>query len=208
MTTPRRRAPAKRTAKAAAPRQSQRERLLGRPRPSLPYRLLVDPDGAEKARAELAKVQEQTRQVLLKQAEGSPAYRAAKKRRADAEALVDACYETVRLHALPPARFAELEAEHPPTAEQMERTKVEREQAKQRAEELPGWPNYAESFWPAALAESADNGMSVDDWSAFLAEHVSGGESAGLRSALLNVNAVERAADPLVLPKGWTPTIS
>lgn len=205
MTAPRKRAPAKRT-RAAAP--SQRDRLLGRPRPSLPYRLLVDPDGAEKARAELARVQAQTRQVLLKHAEGTPAYRTAQQRRADAEAAVEACYEVLVLRALPPARVAELEAEHPPTGQQMEQAKAEREQARQREEELPGWPNYADTFWPALLAESVDGHMTAEDWTTFLAEHVSGGEAAGLRRALLSVNTAERAADPLVLPKDWTRTIS
>jgi len=174
----------------------------------VPYRILVDPDGAERARAQLATVQAQTRQVLLGAKEGTAAYRAAKKRRADAEAAVDDCYETILLRALPPARFAELEAEHPPTAEQMDQVKTEREQAKRRDEELPGWPNYAEPFWPALLAEAVDGDMTADDWATFLAEHVSGGEAVGLRAALLNVNHLERAADPLVLPKGWTPTIS
>jgi hypothetical protein len=191
-----------------AAEQSQRDRLLGRPRPSLPYRILVDPDGAERARAQLATVQVETRPVLLKAKEGTSAYRAAKKRRADAEAAVDDCYETIVLRALRPARFAEMEAEHPPTVEQMDQVKAEREQARQRGEELPGWPNYAEPFWPALLAESVHGDMTADDWATFLANHVSGGEVAGLRTALLNVNHMERAADPLVLPKGWTPTIS
>lgn len=206
MTAPRKRAPAKRT-RAAAP--SQRDRLLGRPRPSLPYRLLVDPDGAEAARAELARVQAQTRQVLLKQPEGSAAYRTAQKRRADAEAAADACYETIVLRALPPARLEQLEVEHPPTPEQRARVAEQRARAKENGEPEPDWPSWNdETYWPALLAECADNGMAAEDWATFLAEHVSTGEANGLKQAVLAVNRLERAADPLVLPKGWTPTIS
>lgn len=210
MTAPRKRAPAKRQPrKAAAPKQSQRDRLLGRPRPSLPYRILVAPDEVEQARQALAKAQEDARQVRLKAGRDSPAGKRAAKPVADAEAVVDACYETIVLRALPPERVEALDAEHPPTAEQMERVKAEREQAAKRGEQPPDWPSWNDAtYWPALLAECADGDMAVDDWVSFLAEHVSTGEAAGIKQAVLAVNRLERVADPLVLPKGWTPTLS
>lgn len=209
MTAPRKRAPAKRQPrKAAAPRQSQRDRLLGRPRPSLPYRILVAPDEVEQARAALAEVQVAARQARLGD-NAAAAKRAAQQVRA-AEAVVDACYETIVLRALPPERIEELDAEHPPTAEQMDKAKAEREQAVQRGEQVPEWPSWNDAtYWPALLAESAtEAGMTANEWAAFLAEHVSTGEAAGLKQAALAVNRLERVADPLVLPKGWTPTHS
>lgn len=211
MTAPRKRAPAKRQPrKAAAPKQSQRDRLRGRPRPSLPYRILVAPDEVDEARQALAKAQEDARQVRLKAGRDSPAAKRAAKPVSDAEAAVDACYETIVLRALPPERIEELEAEHPPTAEQMEKAKAEREQAQQRGEQLPDWPSWNDdTYWPALLAECAtEAGMTADDWAGFLAENVSTGEAAGIKQAALAVNRLERVADPLVLPKGWTPTRS
>jgi hypothetical protein len=200
-------APGERAAADGQP--SQRDRLLGRPRPSLPHRILVDPDGAAAARDHLAVVQRRARQVLLKADDESPEAAQARAELADAEAAVEACYETIVLHALPPARLAELEAEHPPTPEQMVAAQAERQEAHKRGELLPEWPAYADAFWPAVLAESAvDADMTVQDWSEFLAERVSAGERAGLRVAVLNVNRLERVADPLVLPKGLTPTVS
>lgn len=195
--------------KAAAPKQSPRDRLLGRPRPSLQHQLLVNPDGIEAARAQLSKVQAETRQTFVKEQEGSAAYKAAAKRRESAEAAVEACYETIVLRALPPQRVEQLETEHPPTAEQMERCRTQREQAKQRGEDLPDWPSWNDdTYWPALLAECAETDMTVEDWAAFLAQNVSDGEARSLKMAALQVNRQERVADPLVLPKGWMPTIS
>jgi hypothetical protein len=169
----------------------------------------VDQAGAEAARVELARVQAETRPALVREAEGTPKHRQATRRRTDAEAAVDACYETLTLRALPPARWEELSAAHPPTAAQMDRCKAEREQAAKRGEEPLDWPSYDDAtFWPAALAECVDGDMTGDDWTAFLAEHVSRGEVRGLKLAVLQVNTAERVADPLVLPKGWTGTTS
>lgn len=208
-TTPRKRTPAKRTTKAAALQQSQRERLLGRPRPSLPHRILMDHDQVDPARAELAKVQREARQVQVRANATAAQKAAAQSRVVDAEATVEACYETIVLRALPPRRVEQLETEHPPTEQQMAKVRSDRERAQQRGEELPEWPQYNEdTFWPALLAESADGDMTVEDWSGFLAEHVSSGELVGLRMAALQVQHAERSADPVVLPKGLMQTLS
>lgn len=209
MTAPRKRAPAKRTSRAAAPRQSQRERLRGRQRPSMPYRLLVDADDVAAAREALAKAQREARQVLQRDTSTQAQRKYAEKTVAETEAAVDACYETITLRALPPPRWEELEAAHPATPEQMARAREQRQAAQQRGEDPPEWPAYDDAeFWPAALAEVADGDMTVEDWRAFLAENVSTGEAAGLKRAVLQVQAQERVADPLVLPKGLTEILS
>jgi hypothetical protein len=205
MSAPRKRAATK---TAAVAQQSQRDRLLGRPRPSLPYPLLVDPDRVETARAELARVQQRVRQVVLKEEPGNARYRRAEKSIRDAEAVVDGCYETLILRALPTRGEVTTErliAAHPPTDAQMAAAKLEREKAKTRGEDLPPWPDWDDdTLRPALLAACAEGGMSEQDWTEFLAGHVSDGEARALWLACLAVNERERVADPLVLPKGWT----
>lgn len=212
MTAPRKRAPAKRTTKAAAAQQSQRERLLGRSRPSTSYRLLVDAAGIEAARKTLERVERQTRQTLLREESGSDAYKRAEKQLAAAQSAVDACYETIWLTALPMSgevTWEKLVSAHPPTAEQIERTRKERDEARARGEDQPPWPQWdEETFYPAALAACCDNGMSADDWREFLDQHVSGGELAGLQLALIEVNAKERVADPVAVPFGLRQMLS
>lgn len=210
MSTPRKRAP--RGSTATASRQSQRERLLGRPRPSLSYPLLVDPDGAQQARDEVDRVQREARQVMLREDKTSPAYKAARRQVEKAQQALDACYETIVLRALPTDGEVTAEgllAAYPPTDKQVEQARAEREQARQRGDDLPPWPTCDEhAVLPVMLEASVDNGMSADDWRTFLAEHVSEGERRALWLACLTVNQRERVADPLVLPKGSTLTSS
>lgn len=169
----------------------------------------MDADAAEQARAELARVQREARQVQVRANATAAEKQAAQDRIAAAAAAVDGCYETIVLRALPPRRVEQLEAEHPPTEEQMAKARADRERAQQRGEELPEWPQYDEdTFWPALLAESVDGDMTADDWEAFLTEHVSSGELVGLRMAALQVQHAERTADPVVLPKGLMQTLS
>lgn len=200
-------APRRRTT-AAAGGQPLRDRLLSRPRPSLPYTLLVDPPAAAQARAKLAAAQAEARQAMLQHGESSPAHRRAAKRVADAEAAVEACYATITLTALPtggPVTMETLAAAHPPTQQQIEAAREARAQAAQRGQDQPPWPEWDEdAFIPAVLAECSDAGMSADEWREFLASHVSDGERRGLWRTVLAVNALERVADPLVLPKGST----
>lgn len=175
----------------------------------MPYRLLVDETNVAQARQAFDDAQREHRVVRKREQEGSAAVKASAAKLADAEAKVDACYETLTLRALPPRRVAELEAAHPPTEAQMERAKAERERAKKLGEDIPPWPAWNDdTFWPALLAECVDGDMTADDWVGFLAENVSGGEAAGLKTAVLNVNTAERVADPLVLPKDLTRILS
>ena len=212
MSTPRKRAPGKRGAAAAASGQSQRERLLGRPRPSLAYRLLVDGDGLEQARKEHERVRVRTRQTLLRADPGSPEYRKAQRDLDKAQAAVDVCYETIVLRALPTdgeVTSEKLMAAHPPTDEQVARVKAERDKAHQQGRDLAPWPEWNDDTFPAALlAACAESDMSEQDWREFLAGHVSDGEKRGLWLAALAVNERERVADPLVLPKGLTGMLS
>jgi hypothetical protein len=186
---------AKRNGSKAGSRQ--RDRLLARPRPSFPFPIRVA-DPAE-ARQQLQQVEQETRQAVLRHDKGTPEYEAAKQRLVDAKAEVDACYETVILTAMPPAAYEQLKAEHPPTAGQVT-------QAGQDGDPPPD--ANVDTFVPAVLAAGCDNGMTAVDWAAFLAERCSDGERQELRVCALAINERPRFAEPLVLPKGWTPTLS
>lgn len=187
---------------------SQRERLLGRQRPTVRYPLLVDADGAEHAQQALLQAQARARQVRLSGGDATDADRQVD----EAQQALAACYETIVLRALPLSGDVTVEtliAAHPPTAKQMEQAKAERDLARQRGEPIPDWPSWnPDTYKPALLAATAEGDMSADDWREFLAGNVSEGEDRGLWRACLAVNSTERAADPLVLPKGWMTTTS
>ncbi|SCL31944.1 hypothetical protein GA0070616_4361 [Micromonospora nigra] len=182
---------------------------MGRSRPTLPYRLLVDVDGAEQARQRLERAAAAARQARL-------AERGLDEALAEvdaAQAELDGCYETIVLRALPLSGTVTVEtltAEHPPTEAQMAEAKVAREKARAAGDPVPPWPAWnVETFQPALLAASApDAGMSPDDWASMLGTRMSAGEVRGLWAACMAINLTGRAAEPVVLPKGWTTTRS
>lgn len=200
MATPRKR--------AAKPQQSQRDRLLGRPRPSVRYPLLVDPEGAEALRPDLEAAQRALRHAIMR--EDDDAKRRAERRLKAVRDRLERCYEMVLLQALPPDELEALGAAHPPTAEQMDAARRERDEAQRRNEEPPPWPVVNDAtYYPELLARCAvEAGMTADDWTKLLSERVSEGERRGLRMAVMSVNASERAAEAMVLPKGWMTTNS
>jgi hypothetical protein len=187
--------PAKR--KTAAAGRSPRERLLGRPRPSLPYPILVD-DPSD-ARRNLERVERTARQVMLRHDEGTKAHKAARAELDAAQQAVDGCYQWVILQAMPPAEYEQLKAEHPPTEAQLGAAK--------QAGELPPDCDTA-AFVPEVLAASTDVGMSAQDWAALLDQNMSDGERQELRVVVLGLNERSRFAEPVVLPKGSTMTPS
>ncbi|KXK63352.1 hypothetical protein AWW66_03295 [Micromonospora rosaria] len=186
----------------------QRERLLGRSRPSVPYRMLVDEAGAARAQEALAVAQRHLRQVTL--ADRSPEEVAEAHARVDAASReLDGCYETVVLRALPlvgEVTAESLIADHPPSEEQMAAVKAKREEARRAGDELPPWPAWDDAtFRPALLAASAEGaGMSAADWAEMLSTRMSAGEVRGLWAACVAINLTGRAAEPVVLPKGST----
>ncbi|WFE45302.1 hypothetical protein [Verrucosispora sp. WMMD1129] len=189
--------------------KAQRERLLGRSRPKLPYRILVDEDGADRARQRLDVANAAARQARL--ADRGVAEALAEVEAAQAE--LDGCYETIVLRALPltgKVTVETLTAEHPPTPEQMAAGKKAREDARAAGDPVPPWPAWNDdTFRPALLSASApDAGMSAEDWSEMLGSRMSAGEVRGLWAACLAINLTGRAAEPVVLPKGSTTTTS
>ncbi|MEU8264482.1 hypothetical protein AB0C02_28150 [Micromonospora sp. NPDC048999] len=187
-------------------RKSQRDRLLGRSRPSLPYPLLVDPDGAARARERLERAQVVARQARLTGRDQD----AAEAELVAAGEELAGCYETIVLRALPmrgEVTVEKLIAAHPPTQKQMAQAKTDRDEAQQRGEKPPDWPSWDDdTYRPALLAATAESDMTADDWTDMLAERMSTGEVAGLWAACLAINSSARATDAVVLPKGWIRT--
>ena len=188
----------------------QRGRLLARKRPTTSYAILVDPDAVVAARAALAEAQQNARQARHKVGKGrAQVIRNADKAEAAAQATVDACYETIVLRAMEPDELEALISAHPPTDEQVQRTKEQRDRAGNRGETLPDWPSWDDlTFRPALLAACSENGMDAYDWAVFLKSNVSNAEKVGLWRAVMEVNHRERVADALVIPKELMQMIS
>lgn len=188
---------------------SQRERLMRRRLPSASHRLLIDPERAEQARQALVKARTEARAARRKEDADPAQLRKLDKAVDAAEAELDACFEVLRLVAIPAKELEDLAGEHPPTKEQMAKAKQERDRAKQRGEPLPDWPEFNEdTYWPALLARCIEGDMTAEDWREMLAGRLSAGEVRALKNALVDINYEERSADPLVLPKGLTQIIS
>lgn len=170
---------------------SLKARLAGRQRPTLVYPLLVDADAHVEAVTALDEAVRAWRQVALR--DDNDSERLAAQSTVDAaRAAVDACFEQIRLQAMPPAEYERLIAAHPPTDEQRGKGEI--------------WN--PDSFRAALLAACTAGDMTEQDWAEFLAERCSTAERQGLFVAALAVNEQERVAESLTVPKGWTPTRS
>jgi hypothetical protein len=162
---------------------SLRARLLARERPRAEFRLrITDPATADRALREASTA---WRLAVYRDGDDSDAARDAKAKADEAQAEVDACYETLQLTALPPADMEALITAHPPTAEQREAGQT---------------PWNTETFRPALLAACVEGDMTEADWADFITKGpVSLGEVAALWAAALGVN--DRTPDASV-PKG------
>ncbi|WP_160051426.1 hypothetical protein [Nocardiopsis sp. FR26] len=161
-----------------------RDRLLSRERPVATYPCRVasveDTEAAEQAlavarRAALA-VREDDKQAAAK----------AKKLLDAAEKKRDACYEKIRLRALPPEDFEELGDAYPEAEEKAdEKTKVASNEA----------------YLHAVFLASVEGDLTEDEWTTFVHQNLSTGERNDLYNLAIAVNGRVRALDPSV-PKG------
>lgn len=130
-----------------------KDRLASRQRPSTTYRLRIDDDAA--ARSELAAAHD---------ADSIAA----------AQAVVDACYETLTITALPPVEMEALLAAHPATDEQRAKDKTVFNQ---------------DTFVPALLAACIDSDVTEADWADYVSKGaMTTGEVNALFAAAWEIN--------------------
>lgn len=150
-------------------KKSQRDRLLGRTRPTLTHHLRVDDDTAARAAVEAAREQLAAAEMRFDPRAGE----AVKEARAALEAaqgLLAECYEPVVLRAMPPKEFEELVAQHPARKDETER-----------------WNN--DTFPRAAFLASVTGELSRTEWETVLDEQLSEGERNAICLDALRVNA-------------------
>lgn len=163
-------------------KKTQRDRLMGRTRPSDTYHLPVGEDAEMRAAAgavEAAQEALSTARMRLDD-RADEAATEAEGVLAQANAALAALYEPVVIRAMKPESFELLVAEHPARKDTDER-----------------WNK--DTFPRALFLESVVGEMSREDWEAFLAEQCSQGEQNGLFYMAQYVNA--RTPDGTI-PKG------
>lgn len=177
---------------------SLRERLRARERPSLDYELPVgDVMGAQRA---LAAAEEAHREALRRAARVSTAEDASDAEQAEAQAAVeetreavaqakealDACYEHIRLTAMPPDEYEALKALHPPR---------------------PGTDDieYNVRTFPKAVFLACATELTPEEWEPILRENLTHAERQDL---FLLADAVNARLVNAALPKGSRPTRS
>lgn len=158
---------------------SLRERLKARPRPSAVFKLRMEDD--TKQREELAKANLAVTLARNVHEDGSGELVEAERKFQQAQDELDACYEPLRLVALPPEEYEALLASHPPTEEQ-------------RKKDSDAMWN-GDTFPFALIAVTVEGDMSEDDWREMHKEgRLNIGEFHRLFLECLEVN--NRAANP------------
>jgi hypothetical protein len=168
-------------------------RVRKRGLPSVDFPLLVvDGDELAVAQRKLAEASERLRRAerILDPAKPERVKEAknAKRAFAPAEKAFDACWERIRITAMPPDEFEQLKSNHPPTPEQLK--------------DDPEVEYNKSTFRPALLSACAEGNKSVDEWRDMLKEQFSEGERQEIFTAALGINAGTRMVESVVLPKG------
>lgn len=167
---------------------SLKERLLNRERPTATYPCRVAPvEETQSAETALAVAR---KTALSVKADDKPAARKAKKMLDDAVARRDACYEPIKLRALPPADFEALGDTYPDAPDD-----ATDEVRRQRDEE----------YLHAVFLASVEGDLTGPEWTEFVQQHLSTGERNDLFNLAIAVNGRVRALDPST-PKGSTGT--
>lgn len=175
------------------------DRVKKRGRPSVPFRLLVvEGEELTAAMEKERQAASRLRQAIVRDDPEKPdrvkELAAAKRAKKRAEKDVQACWETIRLTAMPPDEYEDLKAAHPPTPEDLE------------ADPEAEWSK--SSLRPALLASCAEGGLSAEEWQTMLAERFSKGERQDIFTTALAINESTRVVESVVLPKGSTGTSS
>lgn len=154
------------------PKVGRRERFLARRRPAVDYQLAVIDE--TDAVAELTAAKDALDTARFREDEGADqAVAAAEARLAQARASVEACYEAVKLTALPPVEFEQLVAkpEYAPRDGKSEK-----------------WN--ADTFPRACFLACVDTSdLSADEWAEFVDGSLAQGERESLFMTAVGINA-------------------
>lgn len=150
-------------------KKTQRDRLMGRTRPTDSYHVLVDDDTAARGAVEAAQEALSIAQMRLddRAAEAVTEAQAALEK---ARVELAACYEAIVMRAMEPKAFEALVTEHPARKDKEER-----------------WN--AETFPRALFLASVIGEMTVEEWKTFLDKQCSEGEQTGLLLTAQLLNA-------------------
>jgi hypothetical protein len=171
------------------------DRIRSRQRPWVDYKLLaVDGEQLAAAQKKATEAAGRLRQAILREDPDKPErvkeLAAARRAQARADKAMLACWESIRLTALPPDEYEQLKAANPPTGEEL------------AADKDAEWSTAA--LRPALLAACAEGGLSVDEWQTLLDERFSVGERHEIFTTALAINESSRVVESVVLPKGST----
>lgn len=169
------------------------DRVKSRKLPTIHFSVLVvDGDELEAAQQKLAEALERRRRaernLVPEKPERVKEFDLAKQAVKRAEKVFEACWEKIRLTAMPPDEYEDLKSEHPPTPDQLKND--------------PDLEYNKSTFRPALLAACAEGGYSVEEWQRMLAHQFSDGERQELFTTALAINAGTRVVESVVLPKG------
>ena len=163
---------------------SLRDRLLQRERPVATYVCRVAPvDQTQQAEQELAAAKKAALGVRV---DDTKATERARQAAQDALERRDACYEKIRLQALPPAEFEALSDVYPlagPDADDQTRLEAD------------------EAYLHAVFLATVQGDLTEQEWTTFVHTNLSTGERNDLYTLSTAVNGKVRALDPSV-PKG------
>lgn len=163
---------------------SLKERLKARPRPTSKFHLRMVDDTEQQSA--LAEAKHELLVLTIKDGtEGTDELAEAQKKVDALQAEVDACYEALTLVSLPPEDFEALISAHPPTAQQ-------REEAKRQKDDDPAWN--VDTFRPSLLEACVEGDMTDADWQdMYKTGQINLGEFRSLFFACLEVN--DRSTD-------------
>lgn len=162
---------------------SQRDRLLGRQLPSTPWKIMVEDDTAARAELQRAETVLEVAQMGPQDDDTKAEVKEARTRVEAAIEAVEACYETIVIRAVKPARFEELAKAHPKREGKDE-------------------PYDMQALSRELFFEGVQGDMTREDWEVFLAEQMSYGERDGIEGVFMAALYVNGRTPSEVVPKG------
>lgn len=161
---------------------SQRDRLMGRKLPTTVWRLMVDDDTTARAELDRAETALEIAQMGTQDDDAKAEVEKARARVDQARTEVEACYETITIQAVEPARFEELAKDHP-----------------KRPDTDEPWNMAALSR--ALFFEGVQGDISVAEWEHILDHQMTYAERSGIDGVLMAALYVNGRTPSEIIPK-------